>query len=54
VPLHGALPFWLAYDLKERNTMILGTPPLIEKDPCGEERRFAAGSPYRQPGTYEP
>ena len=51
-PNHAGLPFWPAYDLKERNTMIWDNPPHIEKDPRGEERRFAAGSPYRQPGTY--
>ena len=51
-PNHVGLPFWPAYDLKERNTMIWDTPPHVEKDPRGAERRFAAGSPYRQPGTY--
>ena len=53
-PNHSGLPEWPAYDLKERNTMIWCNPPHIERDPRGEERRFAAGSPYRQPGTYEP
>ena len=51
-PNHPGLPFWPAYDLKERNTMIWDSSPHIEKDPRGAERRFAAGSPYRQPGTY--
>jgi para-nitrobenzyl esterase len=51
-PNHPGLPFWPAYDLKERNTMIWESTPHIEKDPRGEERRYAAGSPYRQPGTY--
>ena len=51
-PNHPGLPFWPAYDLKQRNTMIWGNPPQIVSDPRGEERRFAAGSPYRQPGTY--
>jgi hypothetical protein len=32
--------------------MIWGLAPHIENDPRGEERRYAAGSPYRQPGTY--
>ena len=51
-PNHPGLPTWPAYDLKERNTMIWETTPHIEKDPRGDERRYAAGSPYRQPGTY--
>jgi para-nitrobenzyl esterase len=51
-PNHPGLPAWPAYNLKERNTMIWETAPHIEKDPRGEERRYAAGSPYRQPGTY--
>ncbi len=51
-PNHSGLPNWPAYDLKERNTMIWNNPPQIEKDPRGDERRYAAGSPYRQPGTY--
>ncbi|SPE20882.1 Carboxylesterase type B [Candidatus Sulfotelmatomonas gaucii] len=51
-PNHPGLPVWPAYDLNGRNTMIWDNPPHIEKDPRGEERRYAAGSPYRQPGTY--
>lgn len=51
-PNHPGLPTWPAYDLKERNTMIWESTPHVEKDPRGEERRYAAGSPYRQPGTY--
>jgi para-nitrobenzyl esterase len=51
-PNHPGLPVWPAYDLKERNTMIWDNPSRIEQDPRGEERRYAAGSPYRQPGTY--
>ena len=51
-PNHPGLPSWPAYDLKARNTMIWDNPPQVEKDPRGEERRYAAGSPYRQPGTY--
>ena len=51
-PNHSGLPVWPAYDLKNRNTMMWENPPRIEKDPRGDERRFAAGSPYRQPGTY--
>lgn len=51
-PNHPGLPAWPAYDLKERDTMIWDNPPQIVSDPRGEERRYAAGSPYRQPGTY--
>ena len=51
-PNHPGLPFWPTYDLKARNTMIWDNPPQIVSDPRGEERRYAAGSPYRQPGTY--
>jgi len=51
-PNHAGLPEWPAYNLKERNTMIWDTPPKVVSDPRGEERRYAAGSPYRQPGTY--
>jgi para-nitrobenzyl esterase len=51
-PNHPGLPLWPAYDLNTRETMIWDNPPQILSDPRGEERRFAAGSPYRQPGTY--
>ncbi len=51
-PNHPGLPIWPAYDLDQRNTMIWDSAPHIEKDPRGDERRYAAGSPYRQPGTY--
>jgi len=51
-PNFAGLPVWPAYDLKDRSTMIWDSPPQIEKDPRGDERRYAAGSPYRQPGTY--
>ncbi len=53
-PNHPGLPSWPAYDLKNRSTMIWDNAPHIENDPRGEERRYAAASPYRQPGTYEP
>lgn len=53
-PSHPGLPAWPPYDLQRRNTMIWDNPPRIAQDPRGEERRYAAGSPYRQPGTYEP
>ena len=51
-PNHPGLPLWPAYDLNARNTMIWDRSPHIEQDPRGEERRYAAASPYRQPGTY--
>jgi len=51
-PNHPGLPEWPAYDLKARNTMIWDSSPQIQQDPRGEERRYAAGSTYRQPGTY--
>lgn len=51
-PNHPGLPNWPAYDLKDRNTMIWDNSPHVEKDPRGEERRYASGSPYHQPGTY--
>jgi len=51
-PNHPGLPLWPAYDLNSRNTMIWDSAPHIEQDPRGKERRYAAGSPYRQPGTY--
>jgi para-nitrobenzyl esterase len=51
-PNHPGLPLWPAYDLNARNTIIWDSSPHIERDPRGEERRYAAGSPYRQPGTY--
>ena len=59
-PNHPDLPLWPAYDLSQRNTMIWDSAPHadsraephVESDPRGDERRYAAGSPYRQPGTY--
>jgi para-nitrobenzyl esterase len=51
-PNHERLPAWPTYDLTHRSTMMWENPPRIENDPRGEERRYAAGSPYRQPGTY--
>lgn len=50
-PNHKGLPYWPSYDLTERNTMIWDNTVRVEKDPRGAERRFAAGSPYHQPGT---
>jgi para-nitrobenzyl esterase len=53
-PNHPGLPHWPAYNLTRRETMIWNSTPRIESDPRGQERRYAAASPYRQPGTYEP
>jgi para-nitrobenzyl esterase len=53
-PNHPGLPHWPAYDLTRRDTMIWDSAPRIESDPRGQERRYAAASPYRQPGTYTP
>jgi para-nitrobenzyl esterase len=53
-PNHPGLPQWAAYDLSQRNTMIWDSHPHVERDPRGQERRYAAASPYRQPGTYDP
>ncbi len=53
IPIIPVFPLWPAYDLKARNTMIWDNPPHDrQNDPRGDERRYAAGSPYRQPGTY--
>jgi len=47
----GALPYWPAYDLKERSTMIWERKPHVENDPRGAERVFADKSHYHQAGT---
>ncbi len=51
-PNNSGIPHWPAYSLQHRDTMLWNTPPRIAQDPRGDERRFAAASPYRQPGTY--
>lgn len=50
-PNHAGIPFWPAYDLKQRATMIWKSPPSIENDPRSRERQLAAKAHYRQPGT---
>ena len=50
-PNHNGLPFWPAYDLKRRATMIWNIPPHVVDDPRGKERALAAQAHYRQPGT---
>lgn len=47
----GKLPFWPAYDLKNRATMMWERTPRVENDPRATERRFAEQSHYHQAGT---
>jgi para-nitrobenzyl esterase len=47
----GKLPYWPAYDLKDRATMIWEAKPRIENDPRRDERLFAEQSHYHQAGT---
>ena len=50
-PAARKLPYWPAYDLKVRATMVWNRMPRIEHDPRGAERRFAERSHYHQAGT---
>jgi para-nitrobenzyl esterase len=50
-PAHAGLPGWTPYSLENRETMIFDTPPRLENDPRGAERRLFAVVPYVQPGT---
>ena len=47
----GKLPYWPAYDLKNRSTMMWERSPRVENDPRGAERVFANQSHYHQAGT---
>lgn len=47
----GKLPYWPAYDLTHRSTMMWEKTPRVENDPRGAERRFAEQSHYHQAGT---
>jgi para-nitrobenzyl esterase len=47
----GAMPYWPAYDLAHRSTMIWERNPHVENDPRGAERVFADKSHYHQAGT---
>jgi para-nitrobenzyl esterase len=47
----GKLPYWPAYDLKTRATMMWERTPRVEDDPRREERIFAERSHYHQAGT---
>jgi para-nitrobenzyl esterase len=44
-------PYWHAYNLEQRATMIFDLPSRIEDDPRGRERRYLGQVPYTQPGT---
>ncbi|MGD0292376.1 MAG: carboxylesterase family protein [Terracidiphilus sp.] len=50
-PNFAGLPYWPAYDLKNRSTMIWERTPHIENNPRGAERVFADKSHYHQAGT---
>jgi para-nitrobenzyl esterase len=45
------LPYWPAYDLTHRATMMWEAKPRVENDPRGAERVFADRSHYHQAGT---
>jgi para-nitrobenzyl esterase len=47
----GKLPYWPAYDLKNRSTMLWEKTPRVENDPRGGERVIAEQSHYHQAGT---
>lgn len=47
----GKLPYWPAYDLTHRATMMWEATPRVEDDPRGAERRFAEQAHYHQAGT---
>jgi para-nitrobenzyl esterase len=50
----GKLPYWPAYDLKNRSTMLWETKPRVENDPRGAERVEAEKAHYHQAGTPMP
>jgi para-nitrobenzyl esterase len=50
----GELPYWPAYDLKTRATMIWEQKPRVEDDPRGAERVIAEKAHYHQAGTPMP
>jgi para-nitrobenzyl esterase len=50
-PNTKSLPAWPRFQLEQRATMIFDTPPRVENDPRGAERKLFALSPYVQPGT---
>ena len=50
-PNNPKIPFWPAFNLKDRPTMIFNLKPKVVDDPRGAERRFFENVPYIQPGT---
>jgi para-nitrobenzyl esterase len=50
-PAADSLPDWKPYTLPNRETMVIDTPPRLENDPRGAERRLFEQVPYVQPGT---
>ena len=50
-PNHTGLPQWPRYNLTDRPTILWDTPPRIENDPRGNERKLIEQAPYIQPGT---
>ena len=50
----GKLPYWPAYDLKNRSTMMWAAKPRVENDPRREERIEAEKAHYHQAGTPMP
>jgi para-nitrobenzyl esterase len=50
-PNHSGLPHWPRYELRKRPTMLWDSPPRVEDDPRGEERKLISQAPYLQPGT---
>jgi para-nitrobenzyl esterase len=50
-PNHSGLPYWPAYNLTARPTMVWNTDSKVVDDPRGRERKLAAQAHYRQPGT---
>ncbi len=47
----GKLPYWPAYDLKNRSTMVWDKTPQVVNDPRGAERVYAEKAHYHQAGT---
>ncbi len=50
-PNTKGLPAWPRFELEKRATMIFDTPPRVEDDPRGAERKLFAPILYLQPGT---
>jgi para-nitrobenzyl esterase len=50
-PNAKSLPAWPRFDLAKRATMIFDSPPRVENDPRGAERKLFESATYVQPGT---